>query len=320
MVVAKRLGVGAASASAAASSSSEHVSEDWTKTIKKQILSVGKKRRHDNFHGDDDDDDDVADNDDSSSSDEEEGRTTAVKERKQKTVRAKSPVETVVHDDVPTNDTKTIKKKKGKKERSREQQATQDDVASAREDATAAAPSSTASADKDEVINTSDRNKTNQKRKRPKVRSRQKNIAKDNRAANDKPSHLVPGRDDYAGRAMTQRTREKLGLGKSKSSVKSKKSVKLDDAFEKGEWVDGDGLKEEGKTALLEVAATSGSNDSNDATSFADNYTDVGESVEKHKESSLKKIGDCIIDYEPPSSTPAKKKKKDNKKKKYKNV
>ena len=104
--------------------------------------------------------------------------------------------------------------------------------------------------------------------------------------------------------------------------MKSKKSVRLDNAFEKGEWVDEDGLKEEGKSES-KVDATSSSGpggDGDDAKSSTDN--DVGESVEKPLESSLKKIGDCIVDYEPSSSSITKKKKKKDKKKKkkYKNV
>eukprot|EP00984_Skeletonema_dohrnii_P016568 scaffold7401_cov133-Skeletonema_dohrnii-CCMP3373.AAC.3 len=82
-MVAKRLGVGAASPATTAGAS-ENVSEDWTKSIKKQILNVGKKRRHDNIYGEDDNDDDNDAADGNSSSDEEEGRTTAVKERKKK--------------------------------------------------------------------------------------------------------------------------------------------------------------------------------------------------------------------------------------------
>ena len=102
--------------------------------------------------------------------------------------------------------------------------------------------------------------------------------------------------------------------------MKSKKSVKLDNAFEKGEWVDEDGLKgEEGKPA----ASSSGPEGVDGAKSAADKV-DLGESVERSKEEgSLKKIGDCIVDYEPSSSAPAKKKSKKDKKmkkKKYKNV
>ena len=313
-----RLGVGAAASAGA----SENVSEDWTKSIKKQILSVGKKRRHDNIYGEDDDDDDAADNNhDNSSSDEEEGRTTAVKERKKKkTVPVSTDASSlIVQGDVTTNDDTQSKKKKkkGKKERIQEKQAAQYAAVESTEGGEAAAPqSSTTPSDKEqttEVTNTSESKKPNQKRKRPKVRSRQKNIAKDNRKANEKPSHLVLGRDDYDGRPMTQRTREKLGLGKSKSSMKSKKTVKLDNAFEKGEWVGEDGLKEEGGKPESKVDATSGPG--------AADTNDEGESVEMQMESSLEKIGDCIVDYEPSSSSSAKKKKKkDKKKKKYKNV
>ena len=310
-MVAKRLGVGAAPSASA----TENVSEDWTKSIKKQILSVGKKRRHDNIYDQEDDDDDAADNNyHESSSDEEEGRTTAVKERKKKKITPVSVDTTsseAVQGDVAKNDTKSKKKKKkGKKERSQEKQSIQDGA-----DLNAPADAVEKQEETTEVVtNTDESKKSNKKRKRPKVRSRQKNIAKDNRAANDKPSHLVPGRGNYAGRAMTQTTREKLGLGKSKSSMKSKKkSVRLDDAFEKGEWVDTDGLKEADKPAPVQ-------DNSNDVVdSAARDDIDVGESVKEG--TSLKKIGDCIVDYEPSSSSTKKKKtKKDKKKKKYKNV
>jgi len=63
--------------------------------------------------------------------------------------------------------------------------------------------------------------KTNGKRKRRKVRSRQKNIRKDNRAVNEKPTHLIPGNRNYQGRPMTQATREKLGLPENRDRGKS---------------------------------------------------------------------------------------------------
>mmetsp|Transcript_2629 Transcript_2629/g.4066 ORF Transcript_2629/g.4066 Transcript_2629/m.4066 type:complete len:111 (-) Transcript_2629:180-512(-) len=107
-MVAKRLGVGAASPATTAGAS-ENVSEDWTKSIKKQILNVGKKRRHDNIYGEDDNDDDNDAADGNSGSDEEEGRTTAVKERKKKkttvpVVSTDASPSLDVQGDVTTND------------------------------------------------------------------------------------------------------------------------------------------------------------------------------------------------------------------------
>ena len=57
-------------------------------------------------------------------------------------------------------------------------------------------------------------NMTEQRRKtkRRKIRSRQKNIRKDNRSDGEKPQHLVFGKRTYDGRPMTRETREKLGL------------------------------------------------------------------------------------------------------------
>ena len=65
-----------------------------------------------------------------------------------------------------------------------------------------------------------DDSKKNQKRKRRKVRSRQKNIRKDNRAT--KPTHLVPGSADYRGRPLTAETRKRLNISESRRSAKLK--------------------------------------------------------------------------------------------------
>jgi hypothetical protein len=346
---ASRLGVGAVSATSA-SSSDANVSEDWTKNIKKQILSVGKKRSYVADYGDDDDAGGLDNGYNSSSDDEEEGRTTAVKERKKKKARQTdvtpvltdgdalvveeaNPTTTIASDTVTTKSKK--KKKKGKKERAQEQQpqAVQDV-----EDATATTttPNDTEQNTTTTAVepgNTGSNNNT--KRKRKKVRSKQKNIAKDNRTANEKPSHLVLGRADYSGRPMTQTTKDKLGI-KTKLKVKSNKAVKLDDAFESGEWVDEAGLKgEEGDKPKLKVAAASGPDGTNGFApgwtarmsplkSSADNEDsdnhDTGEPMtkkqKKEEEGSLKKIGDCIVD----TGEPMTKKKKKSKKKKYKNV
>ncbi|KAG5182442.1 hypothetical protein JKP88DRAFT_263258 [Tribonema minus] len=49
-------------------------------------------------------------------------------------------------------------------------------------------------------------------RKRTKTRSRQKNIRRDKRDTAQRPAHLQPGSDDFRGRAMTDETRQRLGL------------------------------------------------------------------------------------------------------------
>eukprot|EP00980_Cylindrotheca_fusiformis_P009355 scaffold2047_cov129-Cylindrotheca_fusiformis.AAC.34 len=55
--------------------------------------------------------------------------------------------------------------------------------------------------------------------KRRKVRSRQKNIRKDNRSTDEKPKHLQVGASDYKGRPLTEETRSRLSLPPSKSAI-----------------------------------------------------------------------------------------------------
>jgi len=52
------------------------------------------------------------------------------------------------------------------------------------------------------------------KRKRTKTRSKQKNIRRDNRAVENKPSHLQVGSKEYQGRQLTKETKTVLGLAK----------------------------------------------------------------------------------------------------------
>lgn len=49
-------------------------------------------------------------------------------------------------------------------------------------------------------------------RKRTKTRSKQKNIRRDNRAAENKPAHLHVGNKEYAGRPLTEQTKSLLGV------------------------------------------------------------------------------------------------------------
>ena len=339
-----RLGVGAVS-STAASSSDANVSEDWTKNIKKQILSVGKKRSYVADYGDEDDAGGLDNGYNSNSDDEEEGRTTAVKERKKKKGRPTDVMPVLSDGDAllveeanPITSTKPKKKKKkGKKERAQEQQPqTSQDV---EDTAVASTTIATTTTSNDTEQNTTTAaveqgiigsNNKNTKRKRKKVRSKQKNIAKDNRTANEKPSHLVLGRADYSGRPMTQTTKDKLGI-KTKLKVRNNKAAKLDDAFESGEWVDEAGLKgEEDDKPKLKVASASGptarmSPLKSSADDEDNNNDDTGEPMtkkqKKEEEGSLKKIGDCIVSMNnDDTGEPMTKNKKKSKKKKYKNV
>ena len=112
------------------------------------------------------------------------------------------------------------KKKLGKKERRRQQQGASVEADANKEHQRASEISIT---DTDKINDTMQigPTKNNGKRKRRKIRSRQKNIRKDNRSVVEKPSHLIPGSNNYQGRPMTQATREKLGLRKTGDSRRS---------------------------------------------------------------------------------------------------
>ena len=58
------------------------------------------------------------------------------------------------------------------------------------------------------------------KKRRKKVRSRQKNIRKDNRPLEQRPEHLRPGHTAYKGRPLSAATKEKMGLPPNKEQVK----------------------------------------------------------------------------------------------------
>jgi len=192
--------------------------------LAKQVLSVGRKRSRDEdnneFHEARDgvDDHGVEDGDEADG-----GRTTIVKKKK-------TPKNTVVasasnNNNQPNNNNAKNKKKLGKKERLRQKQTVNIEVFEAVEQEqltgdivvtetttnentaaiakTGGSPGST---------KTSTATYPTTKRKRRKVRSRQKNIRKDNRSADEKPAHLIRGNHNYQGRPMTQATREKLNL------------------------------------------------------------------------------------------------------------
>ncbi|KAL7473972.1 hypothetical protein ACHAXS_014242 [Conticribra weissflogii] len=250
---ASRLGVGASNSTNNTNQENKNLpSKDWTATGKKKILSIGKKRRG---HEDDDDEDTAIlkrnnghDSDDGDG-EEEGGRTSIVSERKRKVPRentnAVSAPATSVHgvdEEVPPSPeakSKKKRKKKGKKEREVEKDATAPSALNDVDDSPANVnnikESNQNGTDESIPAPTEILNKNNNKRKRKKIRSRQKNIRKDTRAANDKPSYLVLGRSDYAGRPLTKATRDIL-----------KKKNKEDDVgndennWTKGNWTTGD--------------------------------------------------------------------------------
>jgi hypothetical protein len=156
-----------------------------------RVLKVGKQKRQ---RDDDDDGNSSHESDVEHDKEDEEGRTSlAATERPKVSTNDCIPVQ--------------IKKKKGKKERKvkalettvKEEQGTAD---------TRPGDQTTAEEDSDKA----------KQRKRRKTRSRQKNIYKDKRLAQHKPSHLILGRAEFAGRPLTAATRAKLNLAPSRSS------------------------------------------------------------------------------------------------------
>ena len=333
-------------------SSGENISEDWTRFGKKQILSIGKKRQR--LHEDDEEHIEAAVSDNSSSDDEEEGRTSAVREKKRNTVLRPThqpaapsaiPNANVSNDastDVAVGDSTSSKKKKKKKKGKKERAIESNTGADSSKDITKSvdAPKEEAETKEAKIIADAlsgskdtatsinqDGENNNNKRKRKKVRSRQKNIRKDNRAANNKPTHLVPGRSDYIGRPLTKETRKRLGLeSNTNTTKKSKDGDKVEKAFDSGEWVGGD------DDNVSAVTAKEGSGDVTGAT----NVSEPPKAEVKETGDTLTKIGDCIVSNDTPPgdgdidankldvgeslSNGKDKKKKKQKKRKFKNL
>lgn len=264
----------------------ENKSEDWTRFGKRQILSVGKKKEALRYN---DDDDELADGY-HSSSDEEDGRTAAGKEKKKKKISIKTvkqngmvnAAETMGHSPKAKSTEKKLKTKK-KKKKSNSTQAdntsvTEQDAMGSIESAQSNFTQLDACVDNDikdgaTTVNEVPQNdETMNKKKRKKIRSRQKNIRKDHRAENAKPSHLIVGTNEYCGRPMTKETRQKLGIhSTAKKIIKSRSTI---DAYESGEWV--------------------GFNKSNDIMDEI-NEESIPEMVEWRGTSTLTKIGDCLV-------------------------
>eukprot|EP00566_Odontella_aurita_P019264 CAMPEP_0113559870 /NCGR_PEP_ID=MMETSP0015_2-20120614/19128_1 /TAXON_ID=2838 /ORGANISM="Odontella" /LENGTH=318 /DNA_ID=CAMNT_0000461537 /DNA_START=125 /DNA_END=1081 /DNA_ORIENTATION=+ /assembly_acc=CAM_ASM_000160 len=209
-----RLGLGASSSS----KSRDGLAEDLD--ARKQLLGVGRKKRGRGQHDDDDASGSYAEDGGDSDDDEEEGRTVAVKQPKVKEVV-----------DPAICEARKKKKRKKKKKKDLQEQPQGDDTvanrAAQRKESGGILPQKTndANAQKEDRAATEKRGDgegadislKRARNKRRKVRSRQKNIRKDNRTDAEKPSHLVPGRDQYAGRSLTQETRKRLNLPESKT-------------------------------------------------------------------------------------------------------
>jgi hypothetical protein len=180
-----------------------------------QVLKVGKKRNRDNQQGDVDDDDDDGEGDNDSTEDDDDlniGRTAIAKGSSQKKIANESDSY-----QQSTSSKKKNKRKPGKKERQLQQQQEHQE----QEEQTIESTGPEGAPEKlfDHTAVTKDQQKsgtaetnTNTRRKRRKVRSKQKNIRKDNRSISEKPSYLIPGNPGYKGRPITQATKEKLGL------------------------------------------------------------------------------------------------------------
>lgn len=168
--------------------------------LSKKLLNVGRKRQR-SGEEDDDNDNDNERNDENHEDDEEEdaGRTSiASKFSGQATSKA----------DIVTNENNP-KKKLGKKERNKQNQEQKEPQEISSKDEHK--PNHDANDKLAEGEPSSSKAENAQKKhKRRKIRSKQKNIRKDNREK--KPEHLVVGRKHYHGRPLTAETRAKLNL------------------------------------------------------------------------------------------------------------
>ena len=191
-----------------------------------RLMQVGRKKRgRDNDDDDDNEEPEVANDDE----DEDElGRTG---------IASSEPIS--AEEQVDTGLKKKKKKKKGKKERQLQQQKEEEEKLEATKDETNTEQdtSNPISADGDNVKSEEDKQAkpkndkpNNQKRKRRKIRSRQKNIYKDNRPINQKPDHLLPGGYEYKGRPMTTATKAKVIAKHGKEAMPSSSS-QGDDGF-----------------------------------------------------------------------------------------
>lgn len=219
-----RLGLGATTEDSRPNQQQSQIGKaSGAKDIGRKILSVGKSKRG-RTHDDDDDNDATGDHDDRNDddeADEEEGRTSAVKSRAPKRT---FDAAAAVMSEQPAK--KKKKKKAGKKERAAAAAAADAETGAEGQDKETGNEGAEEDNGNEQDVDNDDAANTQSKRKRKKVRSRQKNIRKDNRPARDKPSHLVLGTGNYGGRALTPETRKAMNLPESRTKQRAKRLLK----------------------------------------------------------------------------------------------
>jgi len=220
----RRLGVGAGTTPSDHQHDARKNARGLAVHDRQRILQVGSKRRR---RGDNDDDD-ASGSDHEVEEEEEEGRTTAIDKKSNAeddsntkgsaSISRRLVSASVLAKEQAIDQLKQQKKKKlGKKERQRlakesetkklEEEVIHDTGANSAEGAQYEKGISTTGVD-----TTNNSSKGNKHKRRKKVRSRQKNIYKDQRDV--KPAHLVPGHRNYRGRPLTAETRAKLHMPK----------------------------------------------------------------------------------------------------------
>lgn len=208
--------------------------------LHKRVLQIGRKKRKKQAEEDEEEDFDEhsrnrraphagsktdrhkhhLDDDEEEEDDEEDVGRTAINGESKRVATASS-----VTENLPNSSGKQKKKKKlGKRERQTQKDTNEEtvdekdnDTVPTKQDVLCGSKGNDGTQHPD---GEGDDSKNSKKRKRRKVRSRQKNIRKDNRAT--KPTHLVPGSADYRGRPLTAETRKRLNISESRRSAKLK--------------------------------------------------------------------------------------------------
>ena len=257
----------------------ENLKNDETR---EKIMSIGKKRKHleDNAE-------DSVDEKDSDSDDDDGGRT-SIKDKPKKVVTE----DFASSQGVKVKKSKKKKAKKGKKERIAEKKL---EEANKNIDADKT-PEDEVIAEKDDSNDTMQKK---QKRRKPKIRSRQKNIKKDSRTSSQKPEHLKLGHKEYAGRPMTQETRSYLNLPESRAQRIRREREKM---------------KETSTTAANSHHFDQGGLAIDDLLGETSTGLDVATSSE------LPETGELVGSSKKQQQITAKKKKKPKKKSKFKNL
>ena len=317
------------------SSSSDKANE----ALRQTLLKVGRKKRlRDGNY--DDDDDEACDDDDRENNgakhglhadddlDDELGRTAIAAEKVEKPPGTKMTLQ-------------SNNKKLGKKERMKLKKLQKEGEGSTSADGYSAKPciNNESTDDANTAISqdtlqqhceVQDQNpRQQQKRKRRKVRSRQKNIYKDHRSNEEKPSHLIPGSKNYQGRPITEATRKRLGIptksttsttNKGKNSFHHRSSMTpADDGDlfvidrEPSSTID-DGVAEDDVGLKLAVDDLDSSDDDDNGSD------DEGERVSRNKVYNMVKSSVATNVVSTSEKMNSKKKTKTKKKRRYKNL